>query len=165
MSEHNTLSDDFTQGSIVGKLVKFMVPVLGALILQAMYGAVDLLVVGQFGTDAGISAVATGFDGRAFSRIYRQPGAQSGYICDYCSCDGRDGFNQPLPRREAERTDRRRNWRDGLFFCDFYSGYHGPASVSGSRLCITAQCPGTGLRPDGAVRENLRCGDCIRGSL
>ncbi|MFR2483193.1 MAG: MATE family efflux transporter [Hungatella sp.] len=60
MSEHNTLSDDFTQGSIVGKLVKFMVPVLGALILQAMYGAVDLLVVGQFGTDAGISAVATG---------------------------------------------------------------------------------------------------------
>ena len=60
MSEHNTLSDDFTQGSIVGKLVKFMVPVLGALILQAMYGAVDLLVVGQFGTDAGISAGATG---------------------------------------------------------------------------------------------------------
>ena len=60
MSEHNTLSDDFTQGSIVGKLVKFMVPVLGALILQAMYGAVELLVVGQFGTDAGISAVATG---------------------------------------------------------------------------------------------------------
>ena len=40
MSKHNTLSDDFTQGSIVGKLVKFMVPVLGALILQAMYGAV-----------------------------------------------------------------------------------------------------------------------------
>ena len=37
-----------------------MVPILGALILQAMYGAVDLLVVGQFGTDAGISAVATG---------------------------------------------------------------------------------------------------------
>ena len=60
MSKNNSLSDDFTQGSIVGKLVKFMIPVLGALILQAMYGAVDLLVVGQFGTDAGISAVATG---------------------------------------------------------------------------------------------------------
>lgn len=54
------LSDDFTEGSIIGKLVKFMIPVLGALILQAMYGAVDLLVVGQFGTDAGISAVSTG---------------------------------------------------------------------------------------------------------
>ena len=35
-----------------GKLVKFMVPVLGALILQAMWRPVDLLVVGQFGTDA-----------------------------------------------------------------------------------------------------------------
>lgn len=60
MSETNQLSDDFTQGSILGKLVRFMIPVLGALILQAMYGAVDLLVVGKFGTDAGISGVATG---------------------------------------------------------------------------------------------------------
>ncbi len=56
----NTLSDDFTQGSILGKMVKFMIPVLGALILQAMYAAVDLLVVGRFGTAAGISAVSTG---------------------------------------------------------------------------------------------------------
>ena len=27
-----------------------MVPILGALVLQAAYGAVDLLVVGRFGT-------------------------------------------------------------------------------------------------------------------
>ena len=60
MSKANTLSDDFTQGSIAGKLIRFMIPILGALVLQAMYGAVDLLVVGQFGTKAGISAVATG---------------------------------------------------------------------------------------------------------
>ncbi|MDO4174011.1 MAG: MATE family efflux transporter [Eubacteriales bacterium] len=60
MSKPNTIADDFTQGSIAGKLIQFMIPVLGALILQAMYGAVDLLVVGQFGTDAGISAVSTG---------------------------------------------------------------------------------------------------------
>lgn len=58
--EEKTLSGDFTQGSIAKKLIKFMIPILGALILQAMYGAVDLLVVGQFGTDAGISAVSTG---------------------------------------------------------------------------------------------------------
>lgn len=57
MSNTKGLSDDFTQGSIAGKLLKFMVPILGALVLQAMYGAVDLLVVGRFGTDAGISAV------------------------------------------------------------------------------------------------------------
>ena len=51
---------DFTQGSILKKLFWFMLPVLGALILQAAYGAVDLLVVGRFGTTAGISAVSTG---------------------------------------------------------------------------------------------------------
>ena len=52
--------NDFTQGSIVGKMLKFMLPILGALILQAMYGAVDILVVGWFGTTAGISGVSTG---------------------------------------------------------------------------------------------------------
>ena len=51
---------DFTEGSIFGKLVRFMLPILSALILQAMYGAVDLLVVGQFGTNEGISGVSTG---------------------------------------------------------------------------------------------------------
>ena len=50
---------DFTQGSILKKLVAFMLPVLGALILQAAYGAVDLLVVGRFGSTAGLSAVST----------------------------------------------------------------------------------------------------------
>ena len=34
---------DFTQGSILKKLTFFMVPILGALVLQAAYGAVDLL--------------------------------------------------------------------------------------------------------------------------
>lgn len=33
---------------------------LGALILQAAYGAVDLLVVGRFGSTSGLSAVSTG---------------------------------------------------------------------------------------------------------
>ena len=51
---------DFTQGSILKKLVAFMMPILGALILQAMYGAVDLLVVGRFGSTSGLSAVSTG---------------------------------------------------------------------------------------------------------
>ena len=51
---------DFTQGSIPKKLALFMLPVLGALVLQAAYGAVDLLVVGHFGTTSGLSAVSTG---------------------------------------------------------------------------------------------------------
>ena len=36
---------DFTQGSILKKLSLFMIPVLGALILQAAYGAVDYLLL------------------------------------------------------------------------------------------------------------------------
>lgn len=51
---------DFTKGSIPVKMLRFMVPILGALILQAMYSAVDLLIVGKFGTTAGISGVSTG---------------------------------------------------------------------------------------------------------
>ena len=56
----NNSKSDFTQGSILGKLIPFMMPILGALILQAAYGAVDLLVVGRFGTTSGLSAVSTG---------------------------------------------------------------------------------------------------------
>lgn len=51
---------DFTTGNIFHKLLRFMVPILGALILQTMYGAFDILVVGWFGTDESISAVSTG---------------------------------------------------------------------------------------------------------
>ena len=50
----------FTEGKIFAPLMRFALPVLLALCLQAMYGAVDLLVVGQFGTAADVSAVATG---------------------------------------------------------------------------------------------------------
>lgn len=50
----------FTEGSVFGSMIRFALPVLGALILQAAYGAVDLLVVGQFGDASSISAVGTG---------------------------------------------------------------------------------------------------------
>jgi len=51
---------DFTEGAILPQLLKFAFPVLLALLLQAMYGAVDLMVVGQFGTAMDVSAVSTG---------------------------------------------------------------------------------------------------------
>ena len=50
----------FTEGKILGKLLRFAVPVLLAMCLQATYGAVDLLIVGQFSTAANVSAVSTG---------------------------------------------------------------------------------------------------------
>ena len=58
--EVNMKNNDFTSGSILPKLLKFMLPVLMAMFLQALYGAVDLLIVGQFGTTADVSAVSTG---------------------------------------------------------------------------------------------------------
>ena len=53
-------NNDFTEGRILSKLLKFMLPVLLAMFLQAMYGAVDLLVVGRFAEKADVSAVSTG---------------------------------------------------------------------------------------------------------
>lgn len=50
----------FTEGKILSPLIQFTIPILLAIFLQAMYGAVDLLVVGQFGNAASVSAVATG---------------------------------------------------------------------------------------------------------
>ena len=48
------------EGAILPSLLKFSIPVLLALVLQALYGAVDLWAVGKFGTTADISAVSTG---------------------------------------------------------------------------------------------------------
>lgn len=56
-------TQNFTEGKIFSPLIRFALPVLLALFLQAMYGAVDLLVVGQFGgenADIFVSAVSTG---------------------------------------------------------------------------------------------------------
>ena len=50
----------FTEGKILQPLILFAFPVLFALFLQAMYGAVDLLIVGKFGSSADVSAVSTG---------------------------------------------------------------------------------------------------------
>ncbi len=56
-------AQNFTEGKIFSPLIRFAVPVLLALFLQATYGAVDLLIVGQFGGDMAdvfVSAVSTG---------------------------------------------------------------------------------------------------------
>ena len=60
MNAHAQSTHNFTEGPILSKLIRFSGPVLFALLLQATYGAVDLLVVGQFASSADVSAVATG---------------------------------------------------------------------------------------------------------
>ncbi len=52
--------NDFTQGKILSPLIRFMVPVFLAMLLQSMYGAVDLLIVGKFARSVDVSAVSTG---------------------------------------------------------------------------------------------------------
>ena len=52
--------NSFTSGKILAPLLRFALPVLLALLLQAMYGAVDLMVVGKFARTADISGVSTG---------------------------------------------------------------------------------------------------------
>ena len=54
------INNTFTEGPILSALLRFSFPVLLALVLQALYGAVDLWAVGKFATTADISAVATG---------------------------------------------------------------------------------------------------------
>lgn len=53
-------TQNFTEGGIFAPLIRFALPVLAALFLQTMYGAVDLLVVGQLASAADVSAVSTG---------------------------------------------------------------------------------------------------------
>lgn len=52
--------NDFTEGPILGPLLKFTLPILLALFLQSLYGAVDLLIVGQFASTASVSGVSMG---------------------------------------------------------------------------------------------------------
>ena len=53
-------TNKLTEGKILKNLILFALPVLGSLVLQAAYGAVDLLIVGKYGLTADVSGVTTG---------------------------------------------------------------------------------------------------------
>lgn len=55
-----TQTNKLTEGKIFPTLMKFALPFLVANFLQLLYGAIDLLVVGQFCDKAAVSAVSTG---------------------------------------------------------------------------------------------------------
>ncbi len=58
--EENLKGLDLTEGSIARTLVVFALPFLAANILQSLYGAVDLFVVGLFCSAESVAAVSTG---------------------------------------------------------------------------------------------------------
>lgn len=55
MNEHS-----LTEGAVWKKLLAFALPIMGANLLQAMYGTVDLMIVGLFADASHVSAVSTG---------------------------------------------------------------------------------------------------------
>ncbi|MBQ3644008.1 MAG: MATE family efflux transporter [Candidatus Riflebacteria bacterium] len=57
---NNTIENELTEGKIYPALVKFTIPLLLAMFLQALYSGVDLLIVGRFAETADVSGVATG---------------------------------------------------------------------------------------------------------
>ena len=52
--------NQFTEGKIMPALIAFALPVLLALFLQTMYGAVDLWVVSKYAQPSDVAAVSTG---------------------------------------------------------------------------------------------------------
>lgn len=56
MSDKNNL----THGSIIKTLIRFSLPLLFANIIQALYGAVDLMVIGKYCSASSVAAVSTG---------------------------------------------------------------------------------------------------------
>ena len=58
MAKERTMINDLTQGRVMGKLIRFTLPLMLANLLQVCYNLVDMFFVGQFaGTDA-LSAVS-----------------------------------------------------------------------------------------------------------
>ena len=61
LKKENLASENaFLSDPILPTLVKFALPLMLSLLLQALYGGVDLAVVGRFSPTASVSAVATG---------------------------------------------------------------------------------------------------------
>lgn len=53
-------SGDLTQGNITKKLIVFAIPFMLANFVQALYGTVDTMVIGWWGSASGIAAISTG---------------------------------------------------------------------------------------------------------
>lgn len=60
MNKSETLINNLAEGPVLSKLTRFAIPIMLANLLQAVYSMVDMIVVGQFGGPAGLSAVGIG---------------------------------------------------------------------------------------------------------
>lgn len=60
MTEAVNKKTDLTEGPITSTLLLFTLPFLLANMLQALYGTIDTMVIGKFGSTPGVSAVSVG---------------------------------------------------------------------------------------------------------
>ena len=60
VKQNDTLINNLAEGPVLSKLARFAIPIMLANLLQAVYSMVDMVVVGQFGGPAGLSAVGIG---------------------------------------------------------------------------------------------------------
>jgi len=56
----STGKDTILHGKVFAPLLKFAIPLMLTILLQALYGAVDMIVVGKFGDTSSVSAVSNG---------------------------------------------------------------------------------------------------------
>ena len=50
---------DMTEGPIFGKLLKFSIPLIASSVLQLLFNAADVVVVGRFAGDNSLAAVGS----------------------------------------------------------------------------------------------------------
>lgn len=60
--DNKTLVNDFTEGNVTGRLIKFATPLFLGNMLQVVYNMVDMMIVGNVIGKAGLSAVSIGGD-------------------------------------------------------------------------------------------------------
>ena len=58
MKDYSQRNINFTEGSIIPKLILFSVPIILSELLQSLYNSVDSLVVGNYVGDAALAAVS-----------------------------------------------------------------------------------------------------------
>lgn len=76
----NKIIADFTDGSILRHLTRFMLPFMAANALQVLYSLVDMLIVGNYVGSAGLSGVAQGGSTILFATIFTMGFSNSGQI-------------------------------------------------------------------------------------
>lgn len=64
MTNNDLTKNRFLAGPILPPLLQFAFPLMLSQLLQAFYGGVDLMVVGQYSSTASVSAVATANNGQ-----------------------------------------------------------------------------------------------------